>query len=439
MKRLSAILLTIALFAAACQLGDRLTPPPTQCDLPQSVGAEQCVEKPLSDYLRPLTAAVVDDIAWYLDNSYLDYAEVQAAAADDLRLRAVAARIDSLSLGQQYLLLYRAFNQFNDAHTYFSLNRLNESSLPIIFERIERSFVIINSTSEWRHLIGQRIVSIDGCQIDDWYRRACDLAAADNDYGRSRRALDVLHRPLVYALYDEVVKDSLLIETEAFSGLLDFSAGRRPQQFLANDYNNLRLGSNTIQLFKIAARDPYGYRLDDEAKIITIYFNSLSQLASADLVAFGESLRHLIESRLDYGVAFDFRTCLGGSAAALSTAFSADFLQSISDRACSYVSRNSMSAGTLLPAQLRHLFGFKIIGEMTPYSEHTAYVSATADKYRIDAVDAAISSSFSNGGYRARLAEPALCPDYLISPQLADYIGQTDSWQVTFRREILRR
>ncbi len=335
-----------------------------------------------------------------------------------------------MPLGEQYIALYQAFHQFHDAHTYFSMATLNDRTLPIVFERINQSFIVVNATAEYRALIGQTISKIEGEPIELWYQRAYQLTAADNQHGHSRAAVDLLHRQLVYALYDDVVCDKLLFEIDASDRLLGFVKNLPLEQLLNNEQNYLSLGSNTLLLFALAEQSPFGYWQDDDKKIITIYFNSLSA-ASDKMVKFGETLRALIERYPDYYIALDFRSCLGGSVAALSTIFGIDYLEQISDRTVSYVSRNSMSAGTLLPGQLRRLFGIKIIGELTPYSEKTAAVSASADKYRIASLGAIVSSSFSNGGYQERLAQPTLVPDYLIEVQLDDYTGRRDIWQDT--------
>ncbi|PIE77015.1 MAG: hypothetical protein CSA13_01585 [Clostridiales bacterium] len=428
MKKLIVITLLIATLGTSCQQNYNMPADRQENSSVQSTVAEQGVQTALSDHLNPITADVINDIAWYLDSSYLDYAIVQKNAATDLRFANIATQIDSMSLGEQYIMLYRAFNQFNDAHTYFSMRTLNDSNLPIIFERFDQSFIVINATAAHRDLIGQTISKIDGQPIDVWYQRAYDMVAADNDFGRSRSAVDVLHRPLLYALYDDVVKTSLLIETKDFQSVLNFAANLRPNDFLENKSDDLRLGSNTLQLFKLADTDPFGYRIDETHKIITIYFNTLSA-AGDRLAQFGATLRKAIDDRPTYSIVFDFRTCLGGNTAALSTIFEPDFLSSIGARSFSYVSRNSMSVGTLAPSRLRQAFGIKIIGEPTPYSEETSFVSASADRYGITALNATICSSFSNGGYQKRLAQPALTPDYLIEVKFDDYVGQRDIWQ----------
>lgn len=383
---------------------------------------------PLEKYLLPLTKDIVEDIAWRLDSSYLDYAVVQENAPQDLRLNNIAETIEAMPLNEQYMTMFQAFHQFNDAHTNFYVDKLHYSNMPVIFEKIDQSFYIINATKDYRQLIGQRILKIDNVDIATWYQRAYQMTSADNDYGRSRDAVDMLHMPIVYALYDNAVKHSLLFETEKTSQIISLKKMVEAADFLPNDNNYLHLGSNTMQMFSAFYSKPYGYSTDDKNKVITIYFNRLGDIDSNELVEFGEEVRDIVLEKADYGVAFDFRTCLGGNIGTLPTIFEVDFLKSISQRAFSYVSRNSLSAGTTSPALFRRIGGIKIIGEMTPYSEHTSAVSSIADQYKIGSHGITVRISFSNGDYQKRLDEPAVTPDYLITPKLSDYIGETDAW-----------
>ncbi len=437
MKKYSLLAIALTLLLTAC------TP---SVDAPESTAATVVTTeakkttaksgKPLEKYLLPLTKEIVEDIVWRLDSSYLDYDIVQQNTPQDLRLNNIAKTIETMPLNEQYISMLKAFHYFNDAHTNFYIRKLYYSNMPIIFEKIDQSFYIINATKDYRQLIGQRILKIDDDDVTTWYKKAYDMTTSDNDYGRQRDAVDLLHMPLVYALYDGVVKQSLLIETEQTSQIISTKKQLSSDDFLHNDSNYLHLGSNTMQMFSAFSNNPYGYKIDDDQKIITIYFNKLGGIDSNQLVAFGEEVRDVVRAKADYSVAFDFRTCLGGNIGTLPTIFEVDFLKSISDRTFSYVSRNSLSAGTTSPALFRRIGGIKIIGEMTPYSEHTSGVSSVADQYTIDTHGITLRTSFSNGDYQKRLNEPAVVPDFLISPKLSDYIGETDTWQAVLLEKI---
>ncbi len=430
MKKLLLLTISLSFILTACTPPELLQSESTtevKTTAPQKSMA--VAGTPLEKYLLPLTADIVNDIDWILDSSYLDYTIVQEQAPANLRLKKIAEIIETMPLNEQYITMLQAFHQFNDAHTNFYINKLYYSNMPIIFEKIDQSFYIINATKDYRHLIGQHIVKIDNVDIATWYQRAYDIAASDNDYGRSRDAVDMLHMPLIYALYDNAVKHSLLFETDQTSQMVSLKKMIEADAFVSNNNNNLYIGSNTMQMFSAFVTDPYGYRIDKDHRIITIYFNRLGGIDSDELIAFGEEVRDIVLDRANYSVAFDFRTCLGGNIGTLPTIFEIDFLKSISNRAFSYVSRNSLSAGTTSPALFRRIGGIKIIGEMTPYSEHTSGVSSIADQYKIDSHGITVRISFSNGDYQKRLDQPAVIPDFLITPKLSDYLGESDSWQ----------
>ncbi len=429
MKKDSLLIILLALLLTACaplvdMSENTMTTATTETqNTPPQVGT------PLEKFLLPLTKDIVEDIAWRLDSSYLDYTIVQENTPPNLRLNTIASVIESMPLNEQYITMLKAFRYFNDAHTNFYINKLYYSNMPLIIEKIDQSFYIINATQDYRQLIGQRIIKIDDVDVDTWYQRAYDMTTSDNDYGRSRDAVDMLHMPIVYALYDNAVKHSLIFETEKTSQKISLKKRAEADDFAKNNNNYLYLGSNTTQMFSAFKDDPYGYRINDDQKIITIYFNKLGGIDSNQLVEFGEKVRDIVLQKTDYSVAIDFRTCLGGNIASLPTIFEVDFLKAISDRAFCYVSRNSLSAGTTSPALFRRIGGIKMIGEKTPYSEYTSGVSSIADQYTIDSHAITLRVSFSNGDYQRRLAEPTVIPDYIVEPALSDFLGETDVWQ----------
>ncbi len=77
MKKLIAIILLIATLGAGCQQNYHRSTERQENSSAQDTVAEQVAQTALSDYLNPITADIINDIAWYLDSSYLDYAVVQ--------------------------------------------------------------------------------------------------------------------------------------------------------------------------------------------------------------------------------------------------------------------------------------------------------------------------------------------------------------------------
>lgn len=384
--------------------------------------------KTVDNYLKPLTQEIVQKIEKRFRRSYLDFDDVQAAAPNNLKFKTIIETIESMPVHQQYLTMYQAFSAFNDAHTNFFVRDLYYGFSPIIIERFEDGFYIINAMPDYRDMIGQRVIKIDDVNIETWLERATSIAASDSDYGRQRDAVDLLHGTIVYSLFDNQLAQSHLITTTEDTTEVHFMSYFEDDMFLKNDDNLLRLGSFALPMFIAADTDPYGYRIDETNKIITIYFHTLSDLDTDTLMDFGQEVRDFITDNQDYTVAFDFRVCLGGAIAALPTIFEVRFLEKISDRAYSLVARNSMSAGTTMPDTFRRLGGIPIIGEPTPYSPFTSGVSATAENYSVDDINIEVRMSFSNGDYQKRLDTPTLTADYVVEPTYADFIGESDAW-----------
>lgn len=432
MKKIILFITTLALLTTACSpAGQQSATSITTTTQAETSGQQEDTDDSLQtvdDYLKPLTKEIVQKIEKRFRRSYLDFDDVQAAAPDHLKFKTIIEAIESMPVHQQYLTMYQAFAVFNDAHTNFIVRDLYYGFSPIIIERMSDGFYIINASANYRDMIGQKVLKIDDVDIETWLERATSISASDSDYGRDRDAIDALHGTIVYSLFENKLVNAHLFTTDNETREVKFMSYFDDDVFLKNDNNLLRLGSFALPMFIASDKDPYGYRIDETNKIVTIYFHTLSDLDTDELMSFGQEVRNFITDNEDYIVAFDFRTCLGGAIAALPTIFEVRFLKKINDRAYSLVARNSMSAGTTMPDTFRRLGDIPIIGEATPYSPYTSGVSSTADNYSVDDINIEVRMSFSNGDYQKRLDTPTLTVDYVVVPTYKDFTGQRDVW-----------
>ncbi len=314
-----------------------------------------------------------------------------------------------------------------DGHTDMWTDSEYETALPIMIDEIENGYYIINASLKYEEMIGKKIETINGVNIDEIVEKLEKISNGESEYWRRAGAIDKLQLGYFYKLLGIENSDGdvvLINDTEV--KLLPMML------YISTNWSrDLKIGNMTNSMAKgyYIYERPYDYEFLEDNKILRIMFSSCNdEIEGYPLHDFGADV---LEDALNYKpeiLLLDLRDNGGGSPSAMYAAFSEKFFKETgfmnSPKFFIATNNSTFSAGVTTTHLVKSKFGATHIGTPTGGSPFTTNVSETANKVLLNT---GINFRISSAKVKQKMIEtPSELPDILVEKTLDDLKNDKD-------------
>lgn len=310
-----------------------------------------------------------------LEKFHIDVYHKITEAEFDQKLQEIKLNLDKKTDLEVVLDLMRLTRKIGasqtDGHTAVSTRSMEIHFFPIEVFQINGHWRVIKTTSEYRNLLGKKLIKIDGSSIDDITKEVSQIAQyVENEYSKNYRTGQYLRiSELLYGLkltHNKLKVEFTLLDDYNKNSTVVLSAIPRNDFYQKTEFEAIDLITAEIEKPEDFKHDFLWFSPVKNSKAIYIKFESYPSFE--EMIEFGELVLNYINENQSKQIIIDLRNNGGGDfyigtilANYLNLADSIDWKSGV------YVLTNrvTFSAGTSSAVQFRQLLNAKIIGEPT--------------------------------------------------------------------------
>lgn len=359
-----------------------------------------------------------NDITWYNTSPFQRYGEEAFYSL----YQEIYNEIPNLNDEQREYRFRELIYSIGDGHIDMWTEHESDLGLPIMIDELKDGFYIVNAIKQYKHLIGERVETINGMPIDELVAKLEKISNSENQYWQRNQAIEKLHYAYFYKLLGIQNSDeSVLTVNDKKIAFFDMIVG----YFVMEWELPLKVGAIPNGIIKDATifERPYHHEFLEDGRVLVITFSSCYyELEDYPLTQFGEDvLAEALEKKPEV-LLIDLRDNGGGRASQLYAAFSERFFTETGflNNPNFFVATDSgtFSAGVLTAHVLRGKFGATLIGTPTGGSPYTTGVTDTANKVLKNTGISFRVSAEKIG--KKMIQHPSELPDYVIEKSSSD-------------------
>lgn len=359
-----------------------------------------------------------EDITWYNAAPFERYGK----DAFYQLYREIEAGLPSMTNSEREYKLRELIYSIGDGHIDMWTDKENAHGLPLMIDELKDGFYVINATVPYKSLVGQKIESINGVDVNEIVSKLERISNSENEYWRRSQAIEKLHYSYFYRLLGiEGDNPEIILVNETpvkcfdmlplsavFQWVKPFQLAEMPNGFIKE---------------MIIYEAPYYYEFLEGDKVLRIVFSSCyHEDESYSLTDFGKDVLKDALLKKPEVLIIDLRDNGGGRASQLYAALPERFFKQTgfekNPKFFVAIDEGTFSAGVLTAHVLKERFGATLIGTPTGGSPYTTGVTDTANKVlRNSGIQFRVSSEKVG---KKMIENPTEHPDVLIEKTSAD-------------------
>lgn len=177
---------------------------------------------------------------------------------------------EQLNQKEKVLRLAELFAKIGDSHTTFAFRKYFDTFYPIYFKKFGNDYFVIAATEEYQDLMGAKLVSINGNNIESIREKLARIIVAENQAGIDSQTQYFLNAPALLkycGVIDE--NNTYAFKTKSGEEIRSFS------RISANEFNkNIKLVQYEKSVVQQHARQLFWYDYMSEDKLLYFQYNS---------------------------------------------------------------------------------------------------------------------------------------------------------------------
>ncbi|MCK8058836.1 MULTISPECIES: hypothetical protein [unclassified Fusibacter] len=367
------------------------------------------------------------DLEWY---STGPYQKIGKETFEEM-FNQLRADIPSLTDSQREWRFRELVYSIGDGHIDMWNPEQSSENLPILINEFEDGYFIVNALSDYAELIGEKVISINGVEIEEIVKNFEKISNKESIYWMRSGAIDKLHHAYFYKLFDYT---DTLEELTVTTGSGDTALPSMSYIKIANpDHWDTQYTIGNLTNYSLwgtyTSNRPYKEEWFADNKVLVVRFSSCSdEDPNLPLTEFGQIVSENIDKYDPEYVLFDLRDNGGGYPSQLYQAFSESFFRKHdlidSGRLFVATNRQTFSAGGMTTHFMVKTFGAIHIGQPTGGSPFTTVVSSTAAK---ELKNSGLGFRVSSEKISTKMIEtPSVIPAVEVIPKSDDLLNGID-------------
>lgn len=340
--------------------------------------------------------------------------------------------IKDLSESEIKIRILEIIAKVGDSHTTVK-NYNSSSEYPIKLYWFKEGLYITEVDSEYKELLGCKIIKINDVNIEDIVKSITTLVPHENQYWLKYKVVDYINNP-------EILKYFKVIEGEAAKLSLETIEGKTfEKEILPKDKinsNELVLLENNIKekpLYMRTKESFWSNYISDEATLY-IQINSCTPVKGKSVDSLVENTLKQWENEKINKLIIDLRNNTGGVYMGKSKSFVSNLskMKDINKKGKLFI----ITGRKTFSSAINYSLDFKNDTNGLFYGEPTGgKPSHYGDVRNFTLPNSKLNISYSTKYFESTIEENTLMPDYLIEPSIKDYVNGIDP----VIEEILKR